>query len=170
MRVGLVFVGLCLVIFLSPLSRGETDLDYDSYEDDDDCNLRGNSCKNCTDGMDDCFWCEPSKECRKWKGGNNHVSANTNCKGYNFYYKQCKLNGAGIIAILSVSLVLLVASCLCCCVCCCCCWISRRRKRSYERLQTIPHQQEFLTLYNQYYNIMELVVTAINRGCTKLLL
>jgi len=133
MRVGLVLVGLCLVIFLPSFSRGETNLDHDG-EEEDDCKLRGNSCKNCTDGRDDCFWCEPSKECRKWTHGNNHV-AKTNCKGYNFYYQQCKLNGAGIIAILSVMLVLLVASCLCCCVCCCCCWMSRRRKRSYERLQ-----------------------------------
>ena len=132
MRVGLVLVSVCLVITLT-VARDETDLD-ELEADDIDCSLRGLSCKNCTDGMDDCFWCEASKECKKWKWGNNHVSANTNCKGYNFYYKQCKLNGAGIIAILSVGLVLLLASCCCCCVCCCCCWMSRRRKRNYERL------------------------------------
>ena len=131
MRVCLVLLSLCLAITLIPVSRGETDLDE---HESDDCNLRNGSCRNCTDGADDCFWCEASKECKKWTHGNNHLSK-VDCKGYNFYYQQCKLNGAGIIAITAVVLVLLVASCVCCCVCCCCCWLSRRRKRNYELLQ-----------------------------------
>ena len=102
-------------------------------EDDDTCSQHNSTCKNCTDGKTDCYWCEPSKECLNWPG--QHDARKIHCKGSNYYYSQCRINAAGILAIIVVVVVLVIGLCVCCCVCCCCYCISRRRKRNYMLLQ-----------------------------------
>ena len=128
-----VLVGLVLSLTFIISAFGMNSL---GKNNDSLCVIRSASCKNCTDGNKDCYWCESSKECLDWKWSKgNIVPSDTKCKGYNFYFNQCRINGAGIIAIICISLVVVIGLFLCCCVCCCCYCMSQRRKKNYERLQ-----------------------------------
>ena len=120
-KAALITVILCVTFISGVLSENST------------CSSRNSSCTDCTDGKKDCYWCDASKECLKWPGSLH--SNDIHCKGYRYYYNQCRLNGVGIIAITVVSVVLLMGLCLCCCICCCCYCMSQRRKRSYEALR-----------------------------------
>ena len=140
-----VIIGLILYLtFIVDASVSAFDAE-DRLEDIDETCLQRNSCKNCTDGKRDCYWCEASKECLKWPS--HHKSSDIHCKGYNYYYSQCKINGAGILAIIVVVVVFVIGLCICCCVCCCCYCMSRRRKRNYELLQE-THQNRNQNIYN----------------------
>lgn len=131
-----VLVGLVLYLNFVVSALETEDSLSDISNNNTECFNRNDSCKECTDGKDDCYWCEPSKQCLDWKWSKSHVvPSDLHCKGHNFYFKQCRLNGAGIIALITVGTVVVVGLFLCCCVCCCCVCISRRRKRKYEKLQ-----------------------------------
>lgn len=129
----LIAVTLCLTLTI--ISALETE-DNENLSETTTCSNRSSSCKECTDRKDDCYWCAASKNCLEWKWSKSHaLSSDVDCKGHNYYYKQCGLNAAGIIAITVVVVVVVVGLCLCCCVCCCCYYMSRRRKRKYAKLQ-----------------------------------
>ena len=138
--IGLILYLLTIVVDPS-LSALVNEDGLDDYMEDETCSPRS-SCKNCTDGKSDCYWCESSKECLKW-----HKSSDIHCKGSNYYYSQCRINGAGILAIIVVAVVLAIGLCICCCVCCCCYCMSRRRKRNYELLQE-THQNKNQNIYS----------------------
>ena len=117
----LIVLILCVTFISGVLSESST------------CSDRNNSCTDCTDGKKDCYWCEPTKECLEWPGSKD--SNDLHCKGYRYYYNQCRLNGVGILVITVVSVILVIGLCVCCCVCCCCYCMSQRRKRKYQALQ-----------------------------------
>ena len=141
--IGLILYLLTIVVDAS-LSALVNEDGLGDYMEDETCSPRS-SCKNCTDGKSDCYWCESSKECLKWPS--RHKSSDIHCKGYNYYYSQCRINGAGILAIIVVAVVLAIGLCICCCVCCCCYCMSRRRKRNYELLQE-THQNKNQNIYS----------------------
>ena len=96
-----------------------------------DCTLyNGTDCSNCTE-KEDCYWCESSKECADWKWGDI-----PNCKGQNYYFRQCDVNGLSFILIFSLALLLILVTIVCCCVCCCYCYIRRKRRREYTLLES----------------------------------
>ena len=141
-----VLIGLilCLPFIVdTSVSASRSALKTEVYTEDEALciNLNG-SCKNCTTGKD-CYWCEASNQCLKWSSNGRDI----HCKGYNYFYRQCKLNGVALIAISVVVVVVIIGLCICCCVCCCCYCISQRRKRNYEILQE-THQNRNQAIYS----------------------
>jgi len=97
---------------------------------DEDCALYSNThCVNCTKKQD-CYWCASSKECSDWKWGDF-----PQCKGQNYYFRQCDVNGLSFLLILSLALLLILITVVCCCVCCCYCYVKRRRQREYSLIE-----------------------------------
>ena len=108
----------------------------------EDCSPYTNTdCSLCTEN-DECYWCESSNECKYWGYGDlPHIK----CKGQNYYFRQCNVNGLGFILIFSLALLLILfAIVCCCCVCACCCYccIRRRRRREYTLLESPRDSQE----------------------------
>ena len=139
--IGLV---LCLpfVVNASVSASRSASKTVDYTADETSCTNLNESCKNCTTS-NDCYWCASSDQCLKWSSNGRDI----HCKGYNYYYRQCKLNGVALIAVFVVVVVVIIGLCICCCVCCCCCCISRRRKRNYEILQE-THQNRNQAIYS----------------------
>jgi len=99
----------------------------------EDCSPYTNTdCSLCTEN-DECYWCESSNECKYWGYGDlPHIK----CKGQNYYFRQCNVNGLGFILIFSLALLLILFAIVCCCVCCCYCYIRRKRRREYTLLES----------------------------------
>ena len=88
------------------------------------------SCSICTED-EQCYWCESTQQCRYWETGYL-----PRCKGENYYYRQCDVNGLSFWLIFSIALLLVLLAAGCCCVCCCCCYCRRRRRREYHLMES----------------------------------
>ena len=98
----------------------------------EDCSPYNNkNCSICTEN-EQCYWCAASQKCSYWEWGYY-----PKCKGQDYYYGQCNVNGLSFILLFVVALLLILFVVVCCCVCCCYCYIRRRRtRRGYSLLES----------------------------------
>ncbi|KAJ7390507.1 negative regulation of DNA damage response, signal transduction by p53 class mediator [Desmophyllum pertusum] len=89
------------------------------------CSQRNASCGDCIQDIN-CFWCGADDTCKDYQATSNLIP---DCKGNNWYWKECFVAGHLLIYIIpSVAFVVLVI--IGCCVYCLCC--RNRRQKSYE--------------------------------------
>ena len=105
---------------------------------DADCAKKNGSCYACTELSSACYWCGPTKQCKKYP-----LSAivPSGCKGHQWYYKQCAVAGYWLIIVLPCAgIIFLIA--LCCCIWCCCCRTSKAKKEEKYRLEDAKLNKE----------------------------
>lgn len=104
---------------------------------DSDCKKLNASCHTCTDDFA-CYWCSPSKQCRKYPINSVVPSG---CSKHQWFYKQCTVAGYWLIIVVPcVGIVLLIS--LGCCIWCCCCRTSKAKKEERYRLEDAKRNKE----------------------------
>ena len=111
---------------------------YSESTSDNDCKKLNASCYTCTDNFA-CYWCSPSKQCRKYPINSVVPSG---CSKHQWFYKQCTVAGYWLIIVVPcVGIVLLIS--LGCCVWCCCCRESKAKKEErfvfHSRVINLSH-------------------------------
>eukprot|EP00794_Sanderia_malayensis_P006338 gene6338-7064_t len=121
---GLVLASLAFVISFMGQS-------VDATTTDADCQKKNSSCYTCTE-LYSCYWCKPSKQCRKYPVGS---IVPRDCTKHQWFYKQCTVAGYWLIIVVPcVGIFLLI--CLGCCIYCCCCRTSKAKKEEKYKLET----------------------------------
>ena len=98
--------------------------------------FKNTNCSSCVKKGGDCYWCPDTGKCGQWD-----TTKTPDCKGSEYFYKQCNLNGAAFIVLLSFGLLLLLGVIVSCCIFCCCCYMKRRRRRQYVSLVNIEQNR-----------------------------